>query len=235
MSDPKNFLSRWSRRKLDGEQEAAGPEQPVPASLGEGAADPAAPAQAIPAFDPESLPSIDSINAGSDIRAFLQRGVPADLSRAALRRAWAADPAIRDFIGLSENAWDFNAPDSIPGFGSIGPDDIRRLAAQLFGESGSLEQPIRPPADRNPLVQSAPVQLESEGTPLHEMRKSEPAGPRSDQVADLHKPEGEPVKTPFEEQGKVDVAVQHPEEKPEYDSEYDATPSRQRHGGALPE
>ena len=29
------------------------------------------------------------------------------------------DPVIRDFIGLSENSWDFNAPDGIPGFGSL--------------------------------------------------------------------------------------------------------------------
>ena len=36
--------------------------------------------------------------------------MPEDLARVALRRAWATDPAIRDFIGLSENSWDFNAP-----------------------------------------------------------------------------------------------------------------------------
>lgn len=29
------------------------------------------------------------------------------------------DPVIRDFIGLSENSWDFTDPDSIPGFGSL--------------------------------------------------------------------------------------------------------------------
>jgi hypothetical protein len=33
------------------------------------------------------------------------------------RTLWA-DPAIKDFTGLSENAWDFAKPDSIPGFGS---------------------------------------------------------------------------------------------------------------------
>ncbi|MEA2977536.1 MAG: hypothetical protein QOF19_3056 [Alphaproteobacteria bacterium] len=234
MSDPRNFLSRWSRRKLDGAEAVADAKQLPPASIEEGTDDPAAPAQTIPAFDPESLPSIDSIHAGSDIRAFLQRGVPADLSRAALRRAWTADPAIRDFIGLSENAWDFNAPDSIPGFGSIGPDDIRRLAAQLFGESGSLEQPVRPSPDRNPLVQSASTQGESVDVPMHEMRKPEPVTPRSNQVADSHKLEEDRPKTASEER-KADVAVQHIEEKPEYDSEYDAPSSRQRHGGALPE
>jgi hypothetical protein len=36
-------------------------------------------------------------------------------------RVMWADPAIRDFIGLSENGWDFAKPESIPGFGPL-PD-----------------------------------------------------------------------------------------------------------------
>jgi hypothetical protein len=57
------------------------------------------------------------------------------LARAALRRAWVADPAIRDFVGIAENQWDFNDPNAIPGFGSLGPlDDVRRLVAQVIGE-----------------------------------------------------------------------------------------------------
>jgi hypothetical protein len=36
-----------------------------------------------------------------------------------LRDLWQ-DPVIRGYIGLSENAWDFNAPETIPGFGPIG-------------------------------------------------------------------------------------------------------------------
>ena len=50
-----------------------------------------------------------------------------------LRRAWSADPTIRDFIGLSENSWDFNAPGAIGGFGPLEmTDDLRRMVAQLF-------------------------------------------------------------------------------------------------------
>jgi hypothetical protein len=68
------------------------------------------------------------------VSAFLRPGVPADLTRAALRRAWAADPAIRDFVGLAENAWDFNAPGGVPGFEPLrAVDDALRLAAQLTG------------------------------------------------------------------------------------------------------
>ena len=65
--------------------------------------------------DAAGLPPIASIEAGSDIRSFLAPGVPQELTRAALRRAWATDPAIRDFVGLSENSWDFDEPDGAPG------------------------------------------------------------------------------------------------------------------------
>jgi len=55
---------------------------------------------------PEELPSVDTITVDTDIRAFLKSRVPAELTRAALRRAWSSDPAIRDFIGIAENQWD---------------------------------------------------------------------------------------------------------------------------------
>jgi hypothetical protein len=41
------------------------------------------------------------------------------LTRAALRRAWTSDPAIRDFIGIADNQWDFNDPNGISGFGRL--------------------------------------------------------------------------------------------------------------------
>jgi hypothetical protein len=80
------------------------------------------------------LPPIESIGAGSDIRAFLAAGVPTDLTRAALRRVWLSDPAIRDFVGLSENSWDFNAPGAMAGFGPIDKKEVGQLLRQLFGE-----------------------------------------------------------------------------------------------------
>jgi hypothetical protein len=45
--------------------------------------------------------------------------VPAELTVAALRRAWVSDPVIRDFIGIAENQWDFTNPTTIPGFGPL--------------------------------------------------------------------------------------------------------------------
>jgi len=119
MSD-EEFLARWSRRKRE-------------ASAGNPASEPAEPMEArdptpssgsaedppTPDVDLSSLPPIESIDGATDITAFLRRGIPQELSRAALRRAWTSDPAIRDFVGLAENAWDFNDPNAMPGFGPL--------------------------------------------------------------------------------------------------------------------
>ncbi len=131
MSDPENFLSRWSRLK----QESNGAAGSEAATTPQSAAQPQAAARlqtatAPPAFDPASLPPVSSITQASDIQQFLQAGVPAELVRAALRAAWAADPTIRDFIGLADSQWDFNDPDAMPGFGPLDAADSARSFAQ---------------------------------------------------------------------------------------------------------
>jgi Protein of unknown function (DUF3306) len=170
MSDEENFLTRWSRRKRAktsprlqgevGEQSEPGEggspytgaiegpphPDPFPAS---GEREPARTSEEESRdpprdFDPASLPPIESIAAATDIRAFLAPGVPAELTQAALRRAWATDPAIRDFIGPAENAWDFTAPDGVPGFGSLSADEVQRLAAQFFAPAPSEKDPAVP-------------------------------------------------------------------------------------------
>lgn len=170
MTDPEDFLSRWSRRKRDArtdsdartniKDDAAAADRPQDDRLdATGATEPVASppqqtradardAKPDDAFDLSKLPSLDSIGPATDIRMFLQPGVPEALSRAALRRAWSADPGIRDFIGLSENSWDFTASDGMHGFGALDPADAKRLLAQLFGES-------EPKADGDAQVTSA--------------------------------------------------------------------------------
>ena len=113
MSDQENPLSRWARLK-----QAAKTEEIDAVS-----ADSEATAVPEEAFDPASLPSIESIVGDTDILAFLRKGVPAALTQAALRKAWTSDPAIRDFIGIAENQWDFNDPNGIPGFGPLAPTE----------------------------------------------------------------------------------------------------------------
>ena len=226
MSDPKDFLPRWSQRKLNPPAEKPAPEEkaPMPAADREAAAT----APIDPEFDITTLPSLESITANSDIRAFLQRGVPAALSRAALRRAWSADPAIRDFVGLSENSWDFNAPDSIPGFGPIGSADVRRMAAQLFGEPGedATGQPSPgQPSQRQPALGSN----EFESDPV---RKTETAGlAESNREDDLPSPSDNDTDLSASTGSKKDdAAMQHQDG----DEEDDSPPPPRRHGGALP-
>ena len=60
-----------------------------------------------------NLPPIEAIGPDSDIRPFLDPGVPLLLTQAALRRAWVTDPAIRDFIGPSENSENVNTSDAV--------------------------------------------------------------------------------------------------------------------------
>jgi len=126
-SSIEKFLSRWSRRKraAEGRRDAASTDT-------------------TPALDPASLPPIESIQAASDVRAFLTAGVPMELTRAALRRAWVTDPVIRDFIGIAENQWDFTKPDGVPGFGQLAlTPDLQRLVSELIGDDsqkGSVPQ-----------------------------------------------------------------------------------------------
>jgi Protein of unknown function (DUF3306) len=135
MSDDETFFARWSRRKRDAAARPREPDKPAPAAH---RVETPAPEARVPGE--LSLPPIDSIHAASDLRPFLDARVPIELTRAALRRAWTTDPDIRDFVGLSENAWDFNAPDGVPGFGSVTPDDVRRLLADLTEPSGGVNR-----------------------------------------------------------------------------------------------
>jgi hypothetical protein len=156
MTAPENFVSRWARLKRASDIEPeAGPDgveldsaasvvvETPPARQEDEVVD--AP------FDPANLPSIETITGDTDIRGFLQSRVPAALTRAALRQAWASDPAIRDFIGIAENQWDFNDPTAMPGFGPmLETDNLPTLLARAMGDRDKL-------ADMIPEI-SAPVE-----------------------------------------------------------------------------
>jgi TorA maturation chaperone TorD len=143
MSRSESIMARWSRMKRESDRTVApddsftGP-KPNQAEAGDlnqatiATAPTDSPAAAT--FDLASLPPLQSIIAGTDIRSFLGPGVPVELTRAALRRAWVTDPAIRDFIGIAENQWDFNDSTAMPGFGPLGADDVMALAG--LGETG---------------------------------------------------------------------------------------------------
>src|SRR5215831_12616705 len=104
MSEPENFIARWSRRKREAAEDAEATKSSIaPDAAAESALpseDPRQERDALPAsggapqpleaaFDPAKLPPIETITAESDIRAFLAPGVPPELTRAALRRVWS--------------------------------------------------------------------------------------------------------------------------------------------------
>jgi hypothetical protein len=164
---PEDFLSRWSRRKHQAAKEASRPAQepdPAAAQDEDAAATPERPAEADaaqpePVFDLSKLPSLESIGPDTDVRVFMQPGVPPALAHAALRRAWSADPSIRDFIGLSENSWDFTDPDAINGFGPLLPvDDVKKLLAQVLKDDEPSEAEVRPAAPQQAAAGTAELQ-----------------------------------------------------------------------------
>jgi Protein of unknown function (DUF3306) len=153
MSGEESFLQRWSRRKQahqsplrEGSASEAREEDVGSAEENRVAAEPlSAPTQsAVP--PPTPVPPIETIGQGTDISPFLAAGVPEEITRAALRRAWSTDPAIRDFVGLSENFWDAPvAGGGIPGFGTLTIDEARNLLARLTGPSEEPDQKQQDP------------------------------------------------------------------------------------------
>jgi len=234
MSEPENFLNRWSRRKRAPEAEPTPPQEAAPetpAESGEAVRDskpavtkaPQAPAleAPVPEFDVSSLPSLDSIDAQTDIRVFLQAGVPSDLRLAALRRAWIADPAIRNFKGLAENDWDFNDPNSMMGFGPLDPGtDVKKMLARLFSgpaQPETKEPPAALPAPDQQTALAAP-EIATEAGPAAEL--PEPTTAAAVQVAELP-------------QREENIAVQNEGDQGEEEGDEDSSRPRS-HGGALP-
>jgi hypothetical protein len=207
MTSPESFVSRWARLKRNSEIPSGN--QPAETTI----AQPEATAAAEPAFDPASLPSIEAIDLHTDIRGFLQSRVPAELTRAALRQAWASDPAIRDFIGIAENQWDFNDPEAIPGFGPL-PEgyDVSGLLSQALGGRERLADAI---PEISASIQPPPpaVTARQSADPGRDVRQSPDDGPRH-----------------LQEDGSGERAVSA-NDRVEAD---DRPRNRRRHGSALP-
>jgi hypothetical protein len=218
MNEPEKFLTRWSRRKRVADEAREQPGSKPPVDLEVQATPPAAAdgkpenqpqdKQAIarapattgknaipePAFDPASLPSLDSIGADTDIRGYLKPGVPNDLQVAALRRAWSADPAIRDFVGLQDYDWDFTDPHGVLGFGELDASfDVKKALANIMGDTPRAGEPVAElPAEPE---QPMPLSLELSGQPeptidhaanLSARPDIEKAVPSPDEGADVH-------------------------------------------------
>jgi hypothetical protein len=209
MSGADNFIQRWARLKRASD---TAPEiETRSANVETTAAQPRTEGEPDQPFDTASLPSLESIAADTDIGAFLKSGVPAELTRAALRRVWSSDPAIRDFIGIAENQWDFNDPDGIPGFGPLTAAD-----------------------GAPPVLAQVPGKLENLGEALREL----PVSAELDRSG-VTDPKLTPDKSCFDEPGVSDSVIRASEtagatKRDGAVEECDVSRNRRRHGSALP-
>jgi hypothetical protein len=240
MSEP--FLARWSRKKIEAEREAdreaAPASEPAAAETSRDHESSAAPpAQAADAendqasqVDLAALPPIESIGPATDIRAFLQAGVPSELTRAALRRVWTSDPTIRDFIGIAENQWDFASETGVPGFGPLKAiDEVRRLAAQVASEverSAPAVDPAEPATASEQPLESIDSKSAEAGL---DAKREDIAAISQDQRRQNEPPS--PAAASIVQRNEADAAPQNENQK----DEHSALPTRRVHGRALPE
>jgi hypothetical protein len=221
--DEKNFLSRWSQRKHEAKQ----PERDAPAAEADGAPGPVAESAAEPEFDLSSLPKLEDLTETTDITVFLRKGVPESLRNAALRKSWALDPAIRNYVNPAlDYAYDWNTPGGVPGSGEIGPGvDVARMVSQIMGGGESVVECAAPTAEPGNEPARAPAQLPEDSA----TQKPEPGLPVQTVRLGNETSAQEPLST--EEVGRADAEqVKRSEESTA------AAPQQavRRHGSAKP-
>ena len=218
--DREGFLGRWSKRKAEvrtrGETEPGPEEHPEP----DAAATPAGDREGKPeepAFDISTLPSLEDIKADTKLADFMRKEVPAALRNAALKRAWALDPAIRDYVNPArEYAYDWNVPGGVPGNGPIeaGFDALKEVARSLS----------TPPQDHTLGLGDATAQ-DARPSEIGDKLEGEPPSPV--RISEVKKTE-----EPTEELKEIAPTADGAPERAEPAGE--AAAPRRRHGGAAP-
>lgn len=211
--EDETFFSRWSKRKRTSETEPATPEVDPPAPAPEVVPD------AVESLSEEeiaALPPVDMFTIETDIRPFLQKGVPQALRNAALRRKWMLTPSIRDHADPAvDYAWDWNTPGGVPGDG-LGPS--LEKGAQMLREFTA------------PRCDAA-----SDNMPVAEEKPAPKAVAQADHSAVRHA-QRERVKTAEKSDAAADLQDQADAENyKENQSDIEEAPQRRRHGSALPD
>lgn len=115
-----DFLSRWSRRKIEARRAPEAPRPadeakapPAPASEGDGPARVASRAPGAQESEPRPLPPVESLSFDSDFSAFMQPHVDGALRRQALKTL-LNDPRFNVMDGLDVYIDDYSKPDPLP-------------------------------------------------------------------------------------------------------------------------
>ena len=154
-NDGQEFLSRWSRRKRDGEGGSARSEAAAPRRTRRRRT--RAPASCRKAWPkpPRNSISRHCRRSNSICSGHRRHRIPAQGRSAGVESRGASSrldrrPAIRDFVGLAENAWDFNDPERDAGIRPAG------LYARTAARSGRQDRRRRAARDRRNRGPSAP-------------------------------------------------------------------------------
>lgn len=152
-----DFLSRWSRRKLEGETETDRTET-----------EPAAPAagEAEPPLTDRDMPPLDSLTQESEYSGFLSPEVSEELRRLALRKLFHS-PMFNVRDGLDDYDEDFT---SFVRLGDLITADMRHRLEQEARRIGEAEPAADAPPDDDEAVEEAdaetpPAQAEAASNP----------------------------------------------------------------------
>jgi hypothetical protein len=180
MPDEADFLTRWSRRKAAARrEEQVEPEAVATAVQPEPEPDPTP----LPVEVPE-LPDPETLDAGSNFKAFMAENVPGDLRRQALRRLWRVNPIINSLDGLD----DYYVTQNFTDAATVVPDlrTLYRVGKGMLDAAGRLEEmageagrPEQAPAPSR-MAEDEPQAIETAGAdemplPMTEVSSRSPA------------------------------------------------------------
>ncbi len=128
--EEKNFLARWSQRKRESNQSDS-----MEPTAEDHAPPPIVENEVKSLVEFSDLPKLEDVTATTDMTLFLRKGVPESIRNAALRKSWALDPAIRNYVNPAlDYAYDWNVPGGVPGTSELAAGtDIAQLVSQIIG------------------------------------------------------------------------------------------------------
>jgi hypothetical protein len=154
-----DFLSRWSRRKVQARDETPPPEPP-PTKPAPAAAPVVAEAPAVP----EPLPPLESLTPESDFQPFMRADVDPKVRGLALRTLFR-DPQFNVMDGLDIYIGDYSQPDPLP------PEWLDQM--KQLGRLGDFNKVVEKPAEEA-------LENDSQVAPEIESKQDLPETPSSD-------------------------------------------------------